>query len=248
MFQSNLKILFTRNNHRKFYSAISFDDSFIAAVKKIIVVIEKSKDLELVTTNAFEMTKTSHVVLIARDEIILIKAQVALKSVCICTQFSYWMSDITNAENMIKMFDFIRKHLNESSILILCASYFHTLKMRFDILEDELNRSFDLNFKIIVNLVRKFFDSMKKNTKIKIIINMSITTAHTHQLRMSTYEASKKAFITWLEHVQFENQNKLRMHNLHSSMNMLNDSELQTNMWNWKMRKSSFIIILMMIR
>jgi short-subunit dehydrogenase len=179
---------------------------------------------------------------------ILIKAQIALKSVCICTQFSYWVSDITNAENMIKMFNFIRKHLRKSSILILCASYLHTLKIRLDILEDELNRSFDLNFKINVNLVRKFFDSMKKNTKTKIIINMSITTAHTRQLRMFTYETSKETFITWLKHVQFENQNKLRVQNLRSSMNMLDDFELRTNMWNWKMRKSSFIINLIMIR
>jgi hypothetical protein len=89
MSQSNLKALFTRNNHRKSYSAISSDNSFIAVVEKIVVVIEESKDLELVTTNAFEMTKTSHVVLIARSEMILIKAQIALKSVCICTQFSY---------------------------------------------------------------------------------------------------------------------------------------------------------------
>ncbi len=89
MSQSNLKALFTRNNHRKSYSAISLDKSLIAAVKKIVVVIQKSKNLELVTTNAFEMTKTSHVVLIARDKITLIKVQIALKSVCICTQFSY---------------------------------------------------------------------------------------------------------------------------------------------------------------
>jgi hypothetical protein len=46
----------------------------------------------------------------------------------------------------------------------------------------------------------------------------------------------------WLKHVQFKNQNKLKMHNLRSSMNMLNDSELQTNMWDWKMRKSSLIV------
>ncbi len=45
-----------------------------------------------------------------------------------------------------------------------------------------------------------------------------------------------------------ENQNKLRMHNLLSSINMLDDSELRTDMWDWKMRKSSFIIVLMMIR
>jgi hypothetical protein len=89
MSQSNLKALFTRNNHRESYSAISSDNSFIAAVEKIVVVIEESKNLELVTANAFEMTKTSHVVLVARDEIALIKVQVALKNVCICTQFSY---------------------------------------------------------------------------------------------------------------------------------------------------------------
>jgi hypothetical protein len=89
MFQSNLKALFTRTNHRESYSAISSDNSFLAIVKKIVVVIEESKDLELVTANAFEMTKTSHVVLIARDETILIKAQIALKSVCICIQFFY---------------------------------------------------------------------------------------------------------------------------------------------------------------
>lgn len=83
-----------------------------------------------------------------------------------------------NAENMIKMFDFVRKHLKKSNILIFCASYLHTLKIRLDILEKELNRSFDLNFKINVNLVRKFFDSVKKNTKTKIIINLSITTIH----------------------------------------------------------------------
>jgi short-subunit dehydrogenase len=165
-----------------------------------------------------------------------------LKSVCICIQFFYWVSDITNAENMIKMFDFVRKHLRESSILILCANYHHTLKMRLDILEEELNRSFDLNFKINVNLVRKFFNSVRKKTKTKIIINMSITTIHTRQLRMSTYEASKEAFMIWLEHVQFENHDKLRVHNLHSSMNMLDDSELRTDMWDWKMRKSSLIV------
>jgi short-subunit dehydrogenase len=165
-----------------------------------------------------------------------------LKSVCICTQFSYWVSDITNTKNMIKMFDFVRKHLRKSNILILCASYLHTLKTRLDILEEELNRSFDLNFKINVNLVRKFFDSMKKNTEKKIIINMSIMTTHTRQLRKSTYEASKKAFMIWLKHVQFENQNKLKMHNLHSNMNMLKNSELRTNMWDWKMRKSSLIV------
>jgi short-subunit dehydrogenase len=179
MSQSNLKTLFTRKNHREFYFAISSDNSFFATVEKIVVVIKKSKNLELVTTNAFEITKTSHVVLIARDETILIKIQIVLKSVCICTQFSYWVSDITNAKNMIKMFDFVRKYLRESNILILCASYLHTLKMRLDILEEELNRSFDLNFQINVNLVRKFFNSMRKNMKTKIIINMSITTIHT---------------------------------------------------------------------
>jgi hypothetical protein len=89
MSQSNLKALFTRKNHRESYSAISSDNSSLATVEKIVVVIEESKNLELVTTNAFEMTKTSHVVLIARDETTLLKVQVALKSVCICTQFSY---------------------------------------------------------------------------------------------------------------------------------------------------------------
>jgi hypothetical protein len=84
-----LKALFTRNNHRESYSAISSDNSFIAAVEKMIVIIERSKRLELVTANAFEMTKAFYVVLVARDEITIIKAQVALKSVCICTQFSY---------------------------------------------------------------------------------------------------------------------------------------------------------------
>jgi hypothetical protein len=78
-----------KKNHRESYFAISFDNSFFAIIKKIIVVIEESKDLELVTANAFEMTKTSHVVLIAREKTIFIKAQIALKSVCICTQFFY---------------------------------------------------------------------------------------------------------------------------------------------------------------
>jgi short-subunit dehydrogenase len=96
---------------------------------------------------------------------------------------------------MIKMFDFVRKHLRKSSILILCANYHHTLKMKFDIFEKELNRSFDLNFKINVNLVRKFFNSIKKKTKTKIIIHMSITTIHTLQLKMSTYEVSKEVFM-----------------------------------------------------
>lgn len=84
-----MKILFTTKNHRESYSAISFDNSFLTIVEKIVVVIQKSKDFEFVTANAFEMTKTFHVVLIARNETIFINVQVVLKSFCICTQFFY---------------------------------------------------------------------------------------------------------------------------------------------------------------
>jgi hypothetical protein len=54
---------------------------------------------------------------------------------------------------MTMMFDAIRKNLEESNILILNADYLHTLTTELNVLEEELNRSFDVNFKVNVDLV-----------------------------------------------------------------------------------------------
>jgi short-subunit dehydrogenase len=103
-----------------------------------------------------------------------------------------------------------------------------------------------VNFKVNVDLVWMFFDSLKEFLKSKIIINLSIVAAHTRQMNMSTYEASKGALIIWLEHVHFENLNKLRVHNLHSNIiltDLLKNREFRADDWNWDMRKLSFSIM-----
>ena len=108
--------------------------------------------------------------------------------------------DITDSNAIAKVFQSIRDNLGEPNVLILYAAYLHSLKTALDLPENELNQSFEVNFKANVNLVRQFFDS-KEYDHVKIVINVSTVAAHTQQPTMSAYSASKLALIHWLEHV-----------------------------------------------
>ena len=103
--------------------------------------------------------------------------------------------NITDSNAIAKVFQSIRDNLEESNVLILCAVYFHSLKIALDLLENELNQRFKVNFKANVNIVRQFFYSKKKYDHVKIVINVSTVTAHTQQFIMSLYDVSKMTLI-----------------------------------------------------
>ena len=141
----------------------------------------------------------------AWNEITLKQVRNNLQAVCFNIRFSYWAGDITDIENMIIMFDVIRKSLEKSNILIFNAAYYHSSIQRFNVFEKKLNRNFDVSFKINVSFARNFFDSQKSLSKFQIIINLTIVTVHIRQSDTSAYETNKRTFVTWLKHVHFEN-------------------------------------------
>ena len=212
MFQLNFQTSFIKINYHEPYLTISFNNSFITTAGKIVIVNEKSKGIDLVITNAFGIAKTSEIILMARNEITLKQIKNNLQAVCLNTRFSYWADDITDIESMITMFDIIRKSLREPNILILSVAYLHSSIQGLDVPEKKLNRSFDVNFKANVSLARNFLDSQEPLSRFQIIINLTIVTAHTCQSDTSVNGSSKDAFVTWLEHVHFENLRRACTH------------------------------------
>ena len=182
----------------------------------------------------------------ARNETTLKQVRNSLQAICINTRFSYWAGDITDTESMTNMFDIVRQNLGEPNILILGAAYLHSLNQGLNVPEEELDRSFDVNFKANVSLVREFLGSQEPLSGFKIIINLATGAAHTRQSNMSAYGASKGAFVTWLEHVHFENQDRLRVFNLHPgivSTGILRGHSFRASNWSWDKRETSFVLI-----
>lgn len=246
MSQPDLETSFTKKSHREPYPAVSPGNPAITAVGKIVVVIGGSKDIGLAIANAFGIASASHVVLVARNSTSLISAENSLSEVCIKTTFSSWSGDITNEQSMTDMLSSVRENLGEPDILVLSAAYLHSLKMALYVPEDELKRSFDVNFTANVSLVRKFFNPLKESSRPKIIINVATMAAHVRQMHMFAYGASKGAFVNWLEHIHFENQDKLRIHNLHPGIimtDLLKDRGFRTGDWKWDTREMSLILV-----
>ena len=218
----------------------------LTAAGKIVIVSGGSKGIGLAIANAFGIASASEVILVARNETTLKQIRNRLQAVCLNTRFSYWAGDITDTESMTNMFDIIRKSLGEPSILILSAAYLHSPTQGLDVPEEELDRSFDVNFKANVSLARNFLDSQEPLSGFKTIINLATVTAHTRQSDLSAYGASKGAFVTWLEHVHFEYQNRLRVFNLHPGIvltGMFRDCGFRPSNWNWDKRETPYILI-----
>lgn len=77
---------------------------------------------------------------------------------------------------------------------------------------------------------------MTQYSKTKILISESTVAAHTRQSGMSAYGASKAALINCLEHIQFENQDRLRIHHMHPGIirrDMLKNRGFGLNEWDW---------------
>ena len=246
MSQPDFQASFTKKNYHEPYPTVSPSNPSITAAGKIVIVSGGSKGTGLAIANAFGIASASEVILVARNETTLKQVRNNLQAVCLNTRFSYWAGDITDTESMTNMFDIIRKSLGEPNILILGAAYLHSLTQGLDVPEEELDRSFDVNFKANVSLARMFLDSQKSLSGFKTIINLATVAAHTRQSNMSAYGASKGAFVTWLEHVHFENQDRLRVFNLHPSIvltGMLKARGFRLSDWSWDKCETAFILI-----
>lgn len=247
MSQSAFQTSFTSKNHHHYYDAIFPGNPSVTAVGRIVIISGGSRGIGLAIANAFGIATALTIILMARDETNLKIAKCKLEEVCTKTKFFYWVGDITNAKSMTEMFDFIRKTLGEPHILVLSAGYLHSQTNELDVPDEEMNRSIDVNFKANVSLVQKFFDPLKQTSEPKIIINVSTVAAHMRQLNMSAYGGSTGAFVTWLDHVQFENQDGLRVHNFHPGIiltDLLKDRGVQPQDWDWDKRQFLLIPIL----
>lgn len=246
MAQPNLEVSFTKKYHREQYAAVSPKNPDITAAGKIVIITGGSKGIGYAIANAFGMAKASATILLARSQMDLHEAHTLLENSFVNTTFCYCPVDITDSKSMTSVFDSIRVKVGEPNILVLGAAYLHPLKAALDVPNEELDRSFDVNFKANVRLVRNFFDPMKQYPKTKILINVSTVAAHTWQSQMSAYGASKAALINWLEHIQFENQDRLRIHHMHPGIirtDLLKERIFGVGGWHWENGKSSFMII-----
>ena len=181
--------------------------------------------------------------LLARTKETLKEAQTLLKSIFVNTVFCYCSVDITNRKIMADVFESIRDKVGEPNVLVLSAAYLHPLKAGLDISDEDLDRSFDVNFKANINLVRIFFDPRTQYSETKILINVSAVAAHTQQPNMSAYGASKAAFVHWLDHAQAEHLGMMRIHHMHPGIirtDLLRDRGSGVGGWEWKNGKSRF--------
>ena len=246
MSQPEFQASFTRKTYHEPYPTVSPSNPSVTAAGKIVIISGGSKGVGLAIANAFGVASASEVILVARNETTLKQVRNSLQAICINTRFSYWAGDITDTESMTNMFDIVRQNLGEPNILILGAAYLHSLNQGLNVPEEELDRSFDVNFKANVSLVREFLGSQEPFSGFKTIINLATVAAHTRQSNMSAYGASKGAFVTWLEHVHFENQDRLRVLNLHPgivSTGILRGHSFRANNWNWDKRETPFVLI-----
>ena len=242
MSQPDLETSFTKKSHRQIYSEVAPDNPAIAADGRIVIIAGGSKGIGHAIANAFATANATAVVLLARNQTDLEDAKTLLKSLFDNTVFCYCPVDITDSSAVAGVFQTIRATLGEPNILILCAAYLHLLKPALDLPADEVDRSFEMNFKANVNLVHQFYNPKKDYEQIKILINVSTVAAHTQQPNMSAYGASKAALVHWLEHVHVENQNRLRVHHMHPGIvrtDLLRNREFGADDWDWENGKSS---------
>ena len=195
MSQSDLKASFANKNHRQIYSAVASENSAITVKSKVIVITERSKGIDYVIANVFGIANAFVIMLLTKTKNILKKAHTLLKNIFVNIVFCYCSMNIINRKIVIDVFKFIRDKMKKSNILILDATYFHSLKIGLDIFDEDLNRNFDVNFITNVNFVRIFFDPKTQYSEIKILINVSIVAAHTQQFNMSIYDVNKAAFV-----------------------------------------------------
>ena len=215
----------------------------ITAKGKIVVITGGSKGIGYAIANAFGLANASKIVLLARTRETLEEAQTLLKSIFVNTVFCYCSVDITNRKVMAGVFKSIRDTVGEPNVLILGAAYLHPLKAGLDISDEDLDRSFDVNFKANVNLVRIFFDPRTRYSETKIIINVSTVAAHMQQPNMSAYGASKAAFVHWLNHAQAEHRGVMRIHHMYPGIirtDLLRDRGFGVGDWDWEDCKSRF--------
>ena len=208
MAQPDLEVSFTKK-YREPYAAVSPKNHDITAAGKIVIITRGSKGIGYTIANAFGMAKASAIVLLPRNQTDLHEAHTLLENSFVNTTFCYCPVDITDSKSTTSVFDSILVKVGEPNFLVLVAAYLHPLKAALDVSNEELDRSFDVNFKANVRLVRNFFDPMKQYSETKTLINMSTMASHTRQSQMSAYGASKAALIDWLEHIHFENQDQL---------------------------------------
>lgn len=241
MSQSYLETSFTQKTHRQIYFEVAPDNPAITADGKIVIIAEESKGIDHVIANDFETANATAVVLLARNKTDLEDAKTLLKSVFTNTVFCYCPVDITNSIVVAAVFYSICVTLGESNVLILCGAYFHLLKLTLDLSANEMDQSFEVNFKANVNLVRQFYNPEEEYNQVKILINMSVVAAHTQHFNMSAYDASKAALIYWLEHVHVENHDRLRVHHMHLDIvqtDLLQNREIDADDWDWENDKS----------
>lgn len=237
MFQSDLETSFTQKTHRQIYFEVAFDNPAITADGKIVIIAEESKGIDHAIANAFGTANATAVVLLARNKTDLKNAKTLLKSVFNNTVFCYCSVDIINSIAVAAVFHSIRATFEESNVLILCAAYLHLLKSALDLSADEMDRSFEVNFKANVNFVRQFYNPEEEYDQIKILINMSTVAAHTQQSNMSAYDASKTTLVHWLKHVHVENHDRLRVHHMHLDIvrtDLLRNREIDADDWDWE--------------
>lgn len=241
--QSDLKASFTKESDHQIYPAVTPNNPAITTKGKIVVIAGWSKGIDYAIANAFGIANASKIVLLTRTKETLKEAQTLLKSIFVNTVFCYCSVDITNRKIMADVFESIRDKVGEPNVLVLSAAYLHPLKAGLDISDEDLDRSFDVNFKANINLVRIFFDSRTQYSETKILINVSAVAAHTQQPNMSAYGASKAAFVHWLDHAQAEHLGMMRIHHMHPGIirtDLLRDRGSGVGGWDWKNGKSRF--------
>ena len=134
----------------------------ITADGKIVIITGGSKGIGYAIINAFGIANASAIVLLARNKAAFEKVKILLNSIFVNTIFCHCPVNITNSMVMNNVFRFIRDNLEKPNVLVFGAAYFHPLKTGFEVAQEKLDRSFNVNFNANINLVYYFFD-LKSN-------------------------------------------------------------------------------------
>lgn len=107
MSQSNLQISFIKNIYRQIYFEMTFDNFAITFNDKIIIIVERFKNINCIIVNVFEIANAMTVVFLIRNKTNLENVKNLLNSIFNKTVFCYYLMNIIDSNIIAKIFQSI---------------------------------------------------------------------------------------------------------------------------------------------